>query len=257
MTDISYLRRDGVVFATYNRPEALNAFRNQTYAELHQILLDFTKDDASKVLILSGRGRAFSAGHDLKELSGSDLGDLEELNRHLQKTQEITRLLYQSNKPSIAAINGLAVGVGIEIALACTVRIAVEESYFQFTEVKRGLFQTNGAMYLLPRIVGLGRAAQMLLTGDKISANDALMAGLITRKVQEDELLPAAEHIAAEFLHGSEQSLRLIQQGLRLALQGSMEEVMEFEIKSNLELVEAKGHLKGVHEFADQKNTPE
>jgi enoyl-CoA hydratase/carnithine racemase len=252
MPDILIDRRDGVVFATHNRPEALNAFRNRTYDELHRVVKDFAADEACKVLVITGVGRAFSAGQDLKELAASNLGDQTTLRRHLEKTQDITRILYECDKPSIAAINGLAVGVGIEIALGCTVRIAVEESYFQFMEVKRGLFQTNGTLYLLPRIVGLGRAAEMMLTGERISSSEALLAGLITRRVPSDELQRTVETLVSGFLESSQQALRLLKRGLHQAMDGTLEEVLAYEIESNLMLVEASSHLKRINSFVDR-----
>lgn len=251
MPDILVTRCGGVVTATYNRLAVLNAFRSKTYDELYDIVQEFADDDDCKVLVITGTGRAFSAGQDLNELSASDFSNLCALQQHLRKTQQITRILYQCNKPSIAAINGLAIGVGIEIALGCTLRIAVQDSYFQFTEAKRGLFQTNGALFLLPRLVGLGRATDMMMTGEKIDAPDALAAGLISRMVPSDQLQTAVDELVENLLQSSEQSLRLLLQGLRLAVTGTLEDVLDFEVKSNLALIEAQGHVQNVKDFAD------
>lgn len=237
MQDIQYEKRDGIAFITLSRPQVLNALRRQTYSELAFTIKDFVADDHCKVLVLTGEGRAFCAGQDLKDVPKEGEVDSATLSKQLQVTQDISRLLYESEKPSIAAINGFAIGAGIEIPLSCSIRVAANNSRFRFPEIKRGLFQTNGSTYLLPRIVGLGRATHMLLTGEEISAEAALACGLVSRLVNPDELLSVAEAYATDLASTSDASLRLILRGLNTAAHSSFEEALEFEVAGNMELI--------------------
>ena len=147
-TDIRYEKQDGVAIATFQRPEALNAFRQATLRDFLTILEDVEHDDAVRVLVLTGTGRAFSAGIDLKELGDATANppSLKQIYTDLQVTQDITRRMVHLPKGVLAAVNGIAVGIGVEIALASDMRLAAESASFAFTEVKRALFETNGVI---------------------------------------------------------------------------------------------------------------
>ncbi len=246
MADIDYRLDDGIAIATYNRPEVLNALRRRTYTELRTIVETFAGDDRCRVLILAGSGRAFCAGQDLTELPSENDVDLQSLDEQLQLTQDITRLLLSSNKPSIAAINGPAIGAGIEIPLACSLRVAADDSYFQFAEINRGLFQTNGAIYLLPRIIGLGRATHALLTGERIEAKAALEAGLVTRLVPPAELMATAKAYATRLADAGGKSTSLVLQGLRKAYELGLEEILDYEVNGNLSLIDNNRRTGGL-----------
>ena len=183
LNDILYEKKDSIAIATFNRPNVLNAFRQKTLREFITILDDVKADESVRVLVITGKGRAFSAGVDLKEMAypSSDSLLLKQAYDELQAIQDVTRHMVHFPKTILAAVNGIAVGIGVELSLASDIRIAAEETTFAFTEVKRGLFETNGVMYFLPRLVGQGRAMQMLLTGEMVLAQDALNAGLVTR----------------------------------------------------------------------------
>ena len=157
--DIIYEKREGIAVATFNRPDALNAFRNGMLHEFKQILEDVSRDETIRVLILTGEGRAFSAGRDLKDLAFlyEAASSSDKLRQEVQLVASITKQLSRIPKVVIAAINGLATGIGVEFALACDIRMASEQAFFGFPEVKRALFVTNGVMYFLSKIVGLGR----------------------------------------------------------------------------------------------------
>ena len=240
MQDVLYEKSEGIAYLTIDRPKVLNALRAQTYVELASAIRDFAEDRGSKVLVLTGSGRAFCAGQDLNELPGQQGDDDTKLREQLRVTQEISCLLFNCPKVSIAVINGLAIGAGAEIPLACSLRIAANDTYFQFAEIQKGLFQTNGTTWLLPRIVGLGRAMQMLLLGEKIPAQAAFDCGLVNELVEARELRSAVAARVEGLMASPALSRRLILEGLQLGLRGDFDASLNFEIAGNLRLVEAQ-----------------
>src|SRR6266849_8194037 len=217
LKDILYEKKDSIAIATFNRPNVLNAFRQATLREFMSILDDVKADNTLRVLIITGNGRAFSAGIDLKEManSSSDVRSLKQEYDELQAIQDVTRRMVHLPKIIIAAVNGIAVGIGVETALASDIRLAADKATFAFTEVKRALFETNGVMYILPRLVGQGRAMQMLLTGEMVLAQDALNAGLVTRVVAQEQLMDSAMDIARTISTNAPISVRVVKQTMR------------------------------------------
>jgi enoyl-CoA hydratase/carnithine racemase len=254
LADITYEKHGAIAIATLNRPESLNAFRTQTFADLNAILEDVRSDDAVRVLILTGTGRAFSAGADLKELGSSLLTkNLEDQRKNLEMYQNLTRTMLALPKIIISAINGLAVGVGVEIALASDIRIASSEASLSFTEAKRGLFQTNGVMFLLPRLIGAGRAAHIMLTGESVLASRALEYGMVTQVVQPKELLQAARKIAANIAANAPISVRLVKQVLQQSLESTLEQALALETAGMLECLASRDLLEGTQSFMEKR----
>ena len=255
LNDILYEKQEGVAVATFNRPESLNAFRQSTFQDFLAILEDVRSDDAVRVLVMTGKGRAFSAGIDLKEAAHafSDPVPVKEAREHLHMLQDITRRMVNLPKTIIAAVNGIAVGVGAELSIASDIRIAAETAAFSFAEVKRGLFETNGVMYFLPRLVGLGRAMGMLLTGDRISARDALDAGLVTHVVPQNELLDFAVNLARTIASNAPISVRLVKQVMRRAYDLDLEAVMQLEVDGMLECFGSEDMREGTLAFIEKR----
>jgi enoyl-CoA hydratase/carnithine racemase len=185
--------KDGVGVVTLDRPRALNALSSAMLTELARILGE-PPGDAVRALVLTGEGRAFSAGIDLYELEARRArGETEEEARErLETIQDVTRRLAASPIPVIAAVNGPAVGLGAEIAVAADLRIMARAAGFSFPEARRGLSGTNGVSYLLPRLVGAGRALDWLLTGREVGSEEAETAGLVSAVVAGEDLLAAA-----------------------------------------------------------------
>ena len=179
--DLTIEPRGDVAIIWFERPDRLNAFRPATFEMLHEALELVAMDNGVRAVVLTGRGRGFCAGEDLAEMDGAaGLGfTVRAARRDLTRLQDLTRKLLAFPKPVVAAINGPAVGLGAELPLACRLRIAAPEAYFYFPEARRGMLETNGAFHFLPRIVGLGRAAEWLFTARKIPASEALAAGLL------------------------------------------------------------------------------
>lgn len=242
----------GITTLTLNRPEALNAMRQSEFKQLLALIKEFGADDESKVLILTGNGRGFCSGEDLKE--ASEFSDsAEEISQHVDLLQSITKAAWQIDKPMIAAVNGPAVGFGLEITLAFDVRIATENVYFWFSEAARGLIPTNGAFYLLPRIVGQGRAARMMLAAERISAEDALGAGLISEVCSPDALLSRARNLATQMSQNYSESMTTIKRLLRQSYTLSMSELMDLEVSGSLELTESGTSEDGIQKFVDRE----
>jgi 2-(1,2-epoxy-1,2-dihydrophenyl)acetyl-CoA isomerase len=257
LADIIYAKKDSIAIATFNRPKVLNAFRQATLREFIAILDDVQADDAVRVLVITGQGRAFSAGIDLKEMAypSSDSLPLKQAYDELQAIQNVTRRMVRLPKIIIAAVNGIAVGIGVELSLASDIRLAAEEATFAFTEVKRALFETNGVMYILPRLVGQGRAMQMLLTGEKVLAHEALSAGLVTRVVAQQQLVEYAMDMAQTIATNAPISVRLVKQTMQRTYDLDLEAVMQLEIDGMMQCFRSEDLVEGFNAFLD-KRTP-
>jgi enoyl-CoA hydratase/carnithine racemase len=262
MTDLQdeilyYKQQDGIALATFNRPDVLNAFRATMFTRLVEILADVRDDPALRVLVITGNGRAFSSGIDLEEQAQLFSANIDYMAARaaLDDLQAITRQMRDLSKPVIAAINGLAVGVGAELAIASDIRLASQDAYFMFAEVKRGLFETNGVTYFLPRLVGMGRAVEMLMTGDKIPAEEALAAGLVTRIHASDDLLPEALALAERIAANAPISLRLVKQVMARSYDLGLSDVMRLESDGMIECLNSDDFQEGVQSFLE-KRTP-
>ena len=180
---------DRIATITVNRPDKLNALNDATIAELGDAIDQAREDDAVAGIVLTGAGRAFVAGADIAELAGQQPMDA---RRRALVGQAVFRRFETSPKPTVAAVNGFALGGGCELAMACHVRIAAEGAKFGQPEAKLGILPGYGGTQRLPRLVGRGRALQLLLTGEVIDAAEAYRIGLVNRVVPAAELLSAA-----------------------------------------------------------------
>jgi len=255
LTDILYEKKDGIAIATFNRPAVLNAFQQATLREFINILDDVKADNAVRVLIITGNGRAFSAGIDLKEManSSSDVRSVKQEYDELQAIQDVTRRMVNLPKIIIAAVNGIAIGIGVETALASDIRLAADNATFAFTEVKRALFETNGVMYILPRLVGLGRAMQLLLTGEIVSAQDALNAGLVTRVVAQEQLMEYAIDMAHTIAANAPLSVRLVKLTMQKTYDLDLEAVMQLEVDGMMQCSRSEDLIEGFNAFLEKR----
>ncbi len=188
---------DRVATITVNRPDKLNALNDRVIAELGEAIDNVVGDNSVGGVILTGAGRAFVAGADISELEKHGAVSAKQL---AQTGQDVFRRFEYSPKPVIAAVNGFALGGGCELAMACHIRLASEFAKFGQPEVKLGLIPGYGGTQRLPRLVGRGRALQLLLTGEMIDANEAYRIGLVNRVVPSTELLPAANEMVRAIL---------------------------------------------------------
>ncbi len=204
---ILYENEDGIATLTFNRPKILNACNKLMYEEISDAMADFSADDALRVLIITGAGKGFQAGDDIKEVFLSKeardgrASDVVGKIKGQQKKggQQIPKVL----KPTIAAVNGVAVGVGLDLALECDIRIASESARFGYFYVRRGLNGSDIGPTHLTHIVGLSRALEMMLSGELIDAEEALRIGLARKVVPADELMVEAKAMARKLMEGA------------------------------------------------------
>jgi len=214
--------RDGVAFVTINRPDKLNALNDATVAEIDAAFAAIAADPATRGVVLTGAGeKAFVAGADIAELATQSPVDGKERSIRGQRVLDrIERL----GKPVIAAVNGFALGGGCELAMACHVRIASENAKLGTPEVKLGIMCGYAGTQRLPRLVGKGRALEMLLTGEMVDAAEALRIGLVNRVVPREKLLAEAEGLMRKMLANGPVSLRFTLEAVNDGLETGFDE---------------------------------
>src|SRR5579864_1170162 len=216
LENVLYEKHDSIAYVTVNRPKVLNALNTQTWKDLRMVFEDARGDAAVRGVILTGAGdKAFIAGADISELAHASAIEAERSSR---VGQEVLDLVENLGKPVIAAINGFALGGGCETAMACTIRIAVEHAKLGQPEVKLGLLPGGGGTQRLPRLVGKGRALQLILSAEAISAQEAWRIGLLNEVVPAADLIPRAEAILRQILVNApiavQYSLEAVNKGL-------------------------------------------
>lgn len=227
LANVRYEKKGPIAYVTINRPKVLNALNTPTWTDLHTAFEDVKKDASVRGVILTGAGdKAFVAGADISELANVDAYDAEESSRF---GQGVLDLIENLGKPVIAAINGFALGGGCETAMACTIRIAVEHARFGQPEVKLGLLPGGGGTQRLPRLVGKGRALQLILTGETISAQEAYRIGLVNEVVPAADLIARAETILKQILANAPIALKFSLQAVNKGLETAQSEGLALE----------------------------
>lgn len=248
---------DHTALLRFNRPDRLNALDPAALTALHAQLCEINADPGIRAVVVTGTGRAFSAGADLKAMGESTTGDatVRHARAQLQLFQDITRRLVESPAVFISAINGIAVGIGAELAIASDIRIGAPAAEVMLSEVKRGLFETNGVMHFLPRLVGHGRAAQWLLTGERVPAETLLAAGFVTELVPADRLLARARELADQIAANAPVSIRLVKRLLRRTWETDLESMLQYEVDGMMACMASEDIAEGVRAFVE-KRTP-
>lgn len=250
---MSFEERDGIGVICFARPDQLNTFRHEDYLRLLGLLDEVAASSSLRALIITANGRSFSAGQDLRQLEGEAKPKPEEELIFLKRFQDITRKVVALDIPTITAFNGFAVGVGLEIAIACDFRISVPDAYFMFAEARRGLFPTNGVLWLLPRLIGPAYAKEMLLFGDKFDTDYAYRTGLISEIVEPDQLMPRAREIARVLANNAGDTVEGIKVLLRQSFDLSLEEMMEKEVEFNVKVMNGEDFAEGINSFLEKR----
>jgi enoyl-CoA hydratase/carnithine racemase len=254
-------RRDHVAWVTLNRPDALNAMNRALVRELRAFFSGLGEDRETRLVILRGAGRAFCAGLDLKEATGSDPsndGSVQAGLRAQRQISELVIMMRRAPQPIIACVHGAACGGGFALALGADVRLAGESMRMNAAFIRIGLSACDvGVSYFLPRMVGASVAAELLLTGNFIDAARAERLGLVSRVVPDPELAAAAQDMAADMLRNSPLGLRLTKECLNVSLDaGSLEQVIAMEDRNQILCTRTSDLGEGVAAFL-QKRAPQ
>ncbi len=243
-------RRDRIATLTVNRPDKLNALSDDVLAELGGAIDEVRGDDSVGGLIVTGAGRAFVAGADIGELATQSAI---EGKRRAERGQSVFRRFETSPKPVIAAVNGFALGGGCELALACHIRIASEAAQFAQPEVKLGITPGYGGTQRLPRLIGRSRALELLLTGDRIDAAEALRIGLVNKVVPADKLIGECEQLMQRILVNGPVAVALCIEAVDRGSGMSLDEALALEA-SHFGLLSATADMReGMRAFLDKR----
>jgi enoyl-CoA hydratase/carnithine racemase len=227
LENVLYEKKDSIAYVTLNRPKVLNALNKKTWADLRTAFEAARDDAAVRGVILTGAGdKAFIAGADISELATVSAVEAEESSTF---GQEVLNLVENLGKPVIAAINGFALGGGCETAMACTIRVASEHAKFGQPEVKLGLIPGGGGTQRMPRLVGKGRALQIILSGEIISAQEAYRIGLVNEVVPAADVITRAEAILKQIFSNAPIAVKYSLEAVNKGLETSVAEGLSLE----------------------------
>lgn len=240
-------RKDGVAVLILNRPDVLNAFNEQLTAEFHDAVKHAERAAEVRCLVITGAGRAFCSGQDLRERAAG--GEVSYGDSLRDRYNPIILRLHTMNKPVIAAVNGVAAGAGCNLALACDLRIASDRASFIEIFARVGLVPDSGGTYFLPRLVGLGKAFELAYLAEPVDAQEALRLGLVNRVVPHDDLSTASLDLARRLAAGPTKGYGLIKRGLRFASAAALEQALAYEAYLQEIAGHTADHREGVAAF--------
>ena len=227
LENVLYEKKEGIAYVTLNRPKVLNALNKATWDDLRTAFEDARDDATVRGIILTGSGdKAFIAGADISELATAGAVQAEQSSRF---GQEVLNIVENLGKPVIAAINGFALGGGCETAMACTIRLATETARFGQPEVKLGVIPGGGGTQRLPRLIGKGRALQLILTGGMIDAQEAYRIGLVNEVVPAANLISRAEEILKEIFANAPLAVKYSLEAVNKGMETSQSEGLALE----------------------------
>jgi 2-(1,2-epoxy-1,2-dihydrophenyl)acetyl-CoA isomerase len=242
---------DGILTLTLNRPDALNSFTVAMKEELLAALRAAARERSVRVVVLTGAGRAFSAGQDLKERQAPGVADLGTELR--ARYNPIVLAMRRLEKPIIGAVNGVAAGAGCSIALACDIRLASEKASFIEVFGRVGLVPDTGSTWFLPRLVGPARAAEMVFTADPVDAATAERIDLVNRVVPAEKLMDEARALALKLAAAPPLALALAKRALNRALESGLEDALEYEAQLQSIAGRSSDHVEGVAAFVEKR----
>jgi enoyl-CoA hydratase/carnithine racemase len=253
--DFLYEVNNGIATLTLNRPEVMNALTFEVYAQLRDLFEALRYDEAVRVVVLTGAGDNFCSGGDVHEIIGELLK--RDMKGHLEFTRmtgAVVQNMRQLDKPIIAALNGMTAGAGAVLALASDLRIASEKARFAFLFTKVGLTGADmGAGYLLPRVVGMGRAFELLLLGDTIDATTAERYGLVNRVVAHAELLPKAHEWATRLAGGPMLAISMTKRMINSELDMDLVSAIEAEAQAQALMLMGEDHRQFYEKFKERQ----
>lgn len=243
-------RKKGISYLWLNRPEVRNAFNQVMINEIQDALRRIDKDYKTRVLIITGVGSAFQAGADIAELKQMSPMELLRWNEGVVR---INSGLEKLRQPVIAAINGPAIGGGMELAISCTFRVIVKSARLGLPEVKLGIIPGTGGTQRLPRLIGKGRAAQMLFTGETIDAKEAFQIGLVNKIVKDGEALKASEEFASQIIKNAPIAVEMIKDAMETGKDLPLEQAVQHSQKNCVICFSTKDMQEGMSAFLEKR----
>lgn len=269
--NINFEKRNGIAILTFNRPEALNAVNSEMAEEAIDAINEINKDKNTRVAIMTGAGKAFCSGADVREelagIAGVTEGQkiktegafetiFDRIVRGMVTLVSIPPQLRSLDKPVIGAINGVAAGAGFSIALASDLRIASERARFSMAFILRGLIPDSGATFFLPKLIGSARACELVFTGDTIDVLEAERIGLVNRVVPQEKLMEAAEELAMKLTKRPPIALKYAKRAVYKGLiEGDLASHVDYEISINRMLTDTEDFKEGVRAFLEKRET--
>jgi 2-(1,2-epoxy-1,2-dihydrophenyl)acetyl-CoA isomerase len=252
---IAFEPEGAVARITLNRPDKLNALTAVMSDELVDALGRVERDDGLRAVLLTGAGRGFCAGQDLTEFDEAyRKGERPDIREHLTRTyHRLIPAMTGLPKPIVCAVNGVAAGAGVSLALACDIRLAGASARFTQAFVKIGLIPDSGGTYLLPRAVGYAKALELSLTGDLLDAGTARDIGLVSQVVPDEDLTAEAEELAARLAAMPTRALGETKRLLQASLAPPLEEALAREAEAQARMSQTDDHLEGVMAFAEKR----
>ena len=244
-------RQDGLATITFNRPQALNALTPQLLNEIHDALRECDEDTNVRAMLLTGAGRGFCAGADISGRGGEE--GVRDPDIGMERYNRVIRLLRGIQKPVLGAINGAAAGAGLGIALACDLRIASSTARFGAAFVRVGLASDSAVAYHLLRLVGIGKATELLFGGRLVNADEALALGLVNRVAAADAFMEAATEWGRQLAQGPTRALGFTKQIINSSLTLPLAAVLEFEAYGQYVTGKTEDNSEGIRAFAEKR----
>lgn len=249
-------KHQGWTEITLNRPDRLNAFNDEMHEALQKALNDAKTDDAVRAILLTGAGRGFCAGQDLDARDPRKMTSPPDLHATISNFYNpLVRLIRSINKPIICAVNGVAAGAGVNIALGCDIVLAAESAKFIQSFAKVGLVPDAGGSWILPRLIGEARAKYICMTATPVPAKQAVDWGMIWATHQDDQLMEEARKLASDMAKGPTFGLGMMKQALQSSFDNSLDEQLDLEAELQGRCGRSKDYAEGVSAFLDKRPT--
>lgn len=239
---------------TFNRPEFMNAMMPEHLAVFIQAVRAFEADPAVRVIVVTGAGRSFCSGGDLNFLQNvRNMSQAEIKNVVYGGYVGAARALHDCSKPTIAAVNGPAVGAGCEFAISCDLRVVKRKAFFSEPWIELGTVPALGGMFILPRLIGLGRATKMILRATRVYGDEALAIGLANEVADEENFADVVKEVASDLARRPPETLAVARQGLRRGLESTYAAEMEFNLYAQAMLIKGDAHREGVQALLEKR----
>jgi enoyl-CoA hydratase/carnithine racemase len=255
MSDVEVTNEAGVCWIALNRPESKNGLTDTVNAALIEALDSAAADKAIRCVVVTGKNGNFCSGLDLKTMAAGGMGGMDNVEEHMRKYfHGLIRAVRRVEKPVVALVDGAAVGYGCDLALACDLRIGTERTRFGEVFVKRGLMPDGGGTWTLPRLVGVGKALELMFTGDLVGADDAHRIGLLSRVIPSAEAEQQTWEFAKRLAAGPPLVHAWIKRAVYAAQATDLDAALENEVRGQMQLLRSKDFFEGIAAFFQKRD---